>query len=72
MEGRERSINSFLGIPYGRVPRRFSAPVEVSPWPNLYKTQEQGPSCFHQDDTTFPGFRGKYEVVYLSMFKKII
>ena len=59
VDGEKRGIAAFLGIPYAQVPQRFAAPDEVLSWePAIKQATEYGPSCYHQDDVYFPGFRG--------------
>ncbi|XP_076811311.1 cholinesterase-like [Clavelina lepadiformis] len=58
VDGEPQSVQSFFGIPFAVAPERFSAPEAPSPWQQALNASEFGPSCFHQDDTTFSGFPG--------------
>nr|CAB3219683.1 acetylcholinesterase precursor [Phallusia mammillata] len=58
----QREVSVFLGIPFGRPPvgeLRFASPQPALSWdPDIRKAVEFGPTCIHDDDTYFPGFRG--------------
>lgn len=57
------TVSAFLGIPFAEPPvknLRFRAPIAVVPWNQKVKlTVNFGPTCFHEDDTVFPGFLGE-------------
>uniref|UniRef100_A0A1B6M5R2 Carboxylic ester hydrolase n=1 Tax=Graphocephala atropunctata TaxID=36148 RepID=A0A1B6M5R2_9HEMI len=59
------SYDAFLGIPYGKTPKRFQLAVPPDPWTPLLKTQTDGPTCPQGDRSVTE------DCLYLNVFTPV-